>query len=80
MDHLGLTPEEFRHIVMVCQRVLINPFTASLDLKCFLVTRLNEAHPDTAARIESFDERQMEELRHGVVSAVQADSDSPLWP
>lgn len=75
---LALTPEEFRHINRLCQRVLINARTAALDLKCYLVTRLSASLPETAARIEMFDDRQMDALRQAILQAGQADANSPL--
>jgi hypothetical protein len=79
MNSLELSPQEFRAIVRVCQRVLINTQTPSLELRQFLVTRLSESFPETATRIEGFDERQMQELRQEVLDAVRANAESALW-
>ena len=74
MSTVALTPEEFRHILRICQRVLINTRTAALDLRRFLVAHLSDIRPDTAARIEQFDDRQMEALRQGILETLQADA------
>lgn len=78
MSMMALTPQEFQHVIRVCQRVLINTQTAALDLKRFLVAHLSDGCPDTAARIEQFDDRQMEALRQGILQTLQADANSPL--
>jgi hypothetical protein len=80
MHELGLTPAEFRQITRCCQRVLIFPHTDVLDLKRFLVTRLTEALPETAARIARFDDRKMADLREEILAGWRAPSASALWP
>jgi hypothetical protein len=79
MNALGLTPEEFRHIVRCCERVLLNESTAAADLKRFLVMRLGEGSPDTAAQIARFDEGQMGHLRGEVLAAMRSHVGSALW-
>jgi hypothetical protein len=79
MQNLGLSPEEFRHVVRACERVPVNTHTPSLDLKRFLATRLSDELPDAAARIEQFDDRQVDQLRQEIVAALDAHADSALW-
>jgi hypothetical protein len=79
MDALGLTPDQFRHVVRSCERVLINETTAVEDLKRFLVTRLRDSCPDAAAQVAQLDAARMEALRREVVAAMQSGTGSALW-
>jgi hypothetical protein len=79
MNDLSLTPEEFRHVVRCCRRVLLDLGTSLWDLKTFLVCRLGERHPELALRIAGFDDRRMEHLLREIVAAAQAPAESVLW-
>jgi hypothetical protein len=79
MVDLHLSPQEFQQVIRACQRVLVNPSTSPLDLQRFLMTRLIDAFPDTAARIGALEERQVQELREKILTALQTNSGSPLW-
>ncbi len=80
MQVLGLTPAEFHYIVRCCDRVLLSPYTDVLDLRCFLVNRLSDELPDTAARIEQFDDDQLAQLREEILNARRGSPASILWP
>jgi hypothetical protein len=79
MVDLNLDPQEFQQILRACQRVLVNPSTSPVDLQRFLMTRLIDTFPETAAHIGALDEQQVQELRMQILAALQADSDSQLW-
>jgi hypothetical protein len=79
MHALGLTPEQFRHIVRACERVLVNRLALDLDLRRFLVARLSDGSPDVAARIAHLDDHQMAALREEILTALQMHAGSTLW-
>jgi hypothetical protein len=79
MHALGLTPEQFRHIVRACERVRINPLVPDFDLQRFLTARLSDDFPDVAERIARFDDRQLADLREEVVTVLRGHTESTLW-
>ena len=70
MQQLELSLGEFVYIVRVCNGVLLNRHTATLDLKHFLASRLSADWPETVARIVQFDDGQMEALRQEILAVV----------
>jgi hypothetical protein len=80
MESVELTPQQFLKVVRMCQRVVINPSTLPFDLRQFLVTRLGETDPSLARRVEQYDDEQMAELRQEVLTALQGQVESVLWP
>jgi hypothetical protein len=79
MRELGFTPEEFRHIVRACERVLVHSSHLEVDLKPFLLTHLGSTSPELAARIAALGEKEMAILREELLTACQADAESALW-
>jgi hypothetical protein len=71
MHALDLTPDEFREITRCCERVLLNEFTPAADLQRFLVVRLRDAFPATAARVERFSEAEVLELSRQVLRLLR---------
>ncbi len=79
MLELGLSPAEFRAVVHFCERVMVFPHTDVFDLRCFLVGRLHDDWPETAARVQGFDDLEMADLRGDVLAALRGHSDRLLW-
>src|SRR5262249_2815788 len=79
MNQLSLTPEQYGHVVHCCRRVLLNLTTSPLDLKRYLVTRLNDSHPEAAALIEHLDTRQMGRLLEQILASLHAGAEAHLW-
>jgi hypothetical protein len=78
MSYLGLSPEEFPHILGCCQRVLVNAFTLPADLKHYLVACLREEHSSAAATVELFTDKQMYQLM-GLCNAFRGETPLVLW-
>jgi hypothetical protein len=78
MSYLGLSAEEFPHILCCCQRVLVNEFTPPADLRRYLVACLREEHPGTAATVEQFTDEQIHQLI-GLCNALRGETPSVLW-
>jgi hypothetical protein len=78
MSSLGLSAEELQHILRCFQRVLVNEFTPSADLKHYLVACLREEHPGTAATVEQFTDEQLYQLM-GLCNAFRGDAPPVVW-
>jgi hypothetical protein len=79
MHDIGLNPAEFRQVVRACERVMVNRFTDVSDLRCFLVSRLRDGWPETAARLQSFNDLEIAELRGDVLDALRGHPERLLW-
>jgi hypothetical protein len=78
MRTLGLAQSEFEHILRVCQRGPVDELTTAPELKRFLMARLHQELPETAARLGEFDEQQAIELWQEVIQAIKTEAGSAL--
>ncbi len=79
MNTPAFSQDEFAQIVGCCQRVLINEFTSVDDVKHFLVARLRDAAPDTAANILRLSGAQAHDLFQDVLAALHNGQGTVEW-
>jgi hypothetical protein len=79
MRSLGLSTDEFDQALRIYQRLLVTDFAPAADAKPFLISHLRRDFPETAGKIQSLDQGQLDQLWSILSSAVCNGTDSTLW-
>jgi hypothetical protein len=79
METLGISNEEFQHILDVCRRIPTDESTSAGDLRQFLIAHLREESPQAAVRLGQLNSQQMEYLYQEILTSLRAGADSALW-